>query len=106
MFPDQKPATVDVMKLMGEIQTSDKEKLQQGNQLLLKMMSLPELLYSIAVTDVTSCRHISCVSSDLVWVSDRENLILKNTTNDTLHRVQDFCGGLYGGLHTMNSEGE
>nr|XP_034309358.1 uncharacterized protein LOC105323482 [Crassostrea gigas] len=92
-----------VMESLSGIPTPGTEKPQQGNQCLLKLMSPPELLHSLTVTGVRRCLHISCVTSDRVWVSDNENnLILTDTTGVPLHRVEDSCSGL--GLHTVNNE--
>uniref|UniRef100_K1QSC7 Tripartite motif-containing protein 2 n=1 Tax=Magallana gigas TaxID=29159 RepID=K1QSC7_MAGGI len=95
-----------VMESLSEISTPGTEKPQQGNQCLLKLMSPPELLHSLTVTGVDCCLHISCVTSDRVWVSDKNNLILTDTTGVPLHRVGDSCSDLYGGLHTVNSDSE
>ncbi|XP_065931155.1 uncharacterized protein [Magallana gigas] len=103
---DLNPATADVMESLSEIPTPGTEKPQQGNKCLLKLMSPPELLHSLTVTGVGRCYHISCVTSDWVWVSDyRNNLMLTDTTGVPLNRVEDSCSGLYG-LHTVNSESE
>nr|XP_034319950.1 uncharacterized protein LOC105324523 isoform X2 [Crassostrea gigas] len=99
--------TADVMESPSEIQTPGTEKPQQGNQCLLKLMSPPKLLHSLTLTGVRRCDHISCVTSDRVWVSDdRNNLMLTDTTGVPLHRVEDSCRDLYAyrGLHTVNSE--
>nr|XP_034319864.1 uncharacterized protein LOC109619480 [Crassostrea gigas]XP_034319866.1 uncharacterized protein LOC109619480 [Crassostrea gigas]XP_034319867.1 uncharacterized protein LOC109619480 [Crassostrea gigas]XP_034319868.1 uncharacterized protein LOC109619480 [Crassostrea gigas]XP_034319869.1 uncharacterized protein LOC109619480 [Crassostrea gigas] len=105
---DLNPATADVMESLSEIPTTGTEKPQQGNQCLLKLMSPPELLPSLTVTDVYGCYHISCVTSDRVWVSDDDNLMLTDTTGVPLHRVEDLCRGFYSdrGPHTVNSESE
>ncbi|XP_052693745.1 uncharacterized protein LOC128172016 [Crassostrea angulata] len=106
---DLNPATADVMESLSEIPTPGTEKPQQGNQCLLKLMSPPELLPSLTLTGVGDCYHIFCVTSDRVWVSDRENnLMLTDTTGVPLHRVEDSLSGLYvyRGLHTVNSESE
>ncbi|XP_052681676.1 uncharacterized protein LOC128162486 [Crassostrea angulata] len=95
-----------VMESLSGIPTPGTEKPQQGNQCLLKLMSPPELLHSLTVTGVDCCHHISCVTSDRVWVSDRDNLMLTDTTGVPLHRVEDSCSDLYIGLHTVNSESE
>ncbi|XP_065929561.1 uncharacterized protein [Magallana gigas] len=94
-----------VMESLSGIPTPGTEKPQQGNQCLLKLMSSPELLPSLTVTGVGRCLHISCVTSDRVWVSDyRNNLIFTDTTGIPLHRVKDACS--LRGFHTVNSESE
>eukprot|EP00105_Crassostrea_gigas_P044861 XP_019929009.1 PREDICTED: uncharacterized protein LOC109620626 [Crassostrea gigas] len=98
-----------VMESLSGIPTPGTEKPQQGNQCLLKLMSPPELLHSPTVTGVDGCDHISCVTSERVWVSDyRNNLILTDTTGVPLHHVEDSCSDSYDGygLHTVNSETE
>ncbi|XP_065943770.1 uncharacterized protein [Magallana gigas] len=105
---DLNPATADVMESLSEIPTTGTEKPQQGNQCLLKLMSPPELLPSLTLTGVYHCYHISCVTSDRVWVSDGYNLILTDTTGVPLHRVKDSCSGMRwgNGLHTVNTVSE
>nr|XP_034319908.1 uncharacterized protein LOC105323061 [Crassostrea gigas] len=104
---DLNPATADVMESVSEIPTTGTEKPQQGNQCLLKLMSPPELLPSLTLTGVDRCLHISCVTSDRVWVSDyRDNIMLTDTTGVPLHRVEDSCSDYDIGLHTVNSESE
>nr|XP_034309984.1 uncharacterized protein LOC105346123 [Crassostrea gigas] len=97
----------DVMESLSAIQITERGNRRVGNQWLLKLTSGPELHQSLTVTDVDRYYHISCVTSDQVWVSDdRNNLILTDTTGVPLHRVEDLVSGLYGALHTVNSESE
>nr|XP_022289267.1 uncharacterized protein LOC111101190 [Crassostrea virginica]XP_022289268.1 uncharacterized protein LOC111101190 [Crassostrea virginica]XP_022289269.1 uncharacterized protein LOC111101190 [Crassostrea virginica]XP_022289270.1 uncharacterized protein LOC111101190 [Crassostrea virginica]XP_022289271.1 uncharacterized protein LOC111101190 [Crassostrea virginica]XP_022289272.1 uncharacterized protein LOC111101190 [Crassostrea virginica] len=77
-----------------------------GVEDLLTLLSSPVVQKSLSVTGVKECRHISCVTPDRVWVSDRNNLILTDTaTGKQLHSVED---SLYSGIgiHTVNCEGE
>uniref|UniRef100_K1QAL4 Tripartite motif-containing protein 3 n=1 Tax=Magallana gigas TaxID=29159 RepID=K1QAL4_MAGGI len=104
---DLNPAIADAMELLSEIPTTGTEKPQQGNQCLLKLMSPPELLPPLTVTGVGGCCHISCVTSDRVWVSDDgNNIILTDITGAPLYRVEDSCSGYTRGIHTVNSERE
>nr|XP_034309423.1 uncharacterized protein LOC105317721 [Crassostrea gigas] len=100
----------DVMESLSAIQITERGNRRVGNQCLLKLTSGPEFHQSLTLTGVDHCFHISCVTSDRVWVSDhRNNLMLTDTTGVPLHRVEDSCNylyGLYGGLHTVNSESE
>nr|XP_034309427.1 uncharacterized protein LOC109618689 [Crassostrea gigas] len=95
-----------VMESLSGIPTPGTEKPQQGNQCLLKLTSGAELHQYLTVKSVDGCYHISCVTPDRVWVSDRNNLILTDTTGVPLHRVEDSYSDLYGGLHTVNSESQ
>uniref|UniRef100_K1PB67 Uncharacterized protein n=1 Tax=Magallana gigas TaxID=29159 RepID=K1PB67_MAGGI len=91
---DAETASADIMESLGEIPTKGTETPQQGNQCLLKLTSHPELLPSLTATGVDSCFHISCVTSDRVWVNDDKNtIILTNTKGVPLHRVKDSCSG-------------
>ncbi|XP_065929402.1 uncharacterized protein [Magallana gigas] len=96
----------DVMESLSAIQITERGNRRVGNQCLLKLTSGAELHQSLTVTGVDRCYHISCVTSDRVWVSDRENLILTDKTGVCLHRVEHSCRVLFGGLHTVNNESE
>ncbi|XP_065932407.1 uncharacterized protein [Magallana gigas] len=95
----------DVMESLSAIQITERGNRRVGNRCLLKLTSGAELHQSLTLTGVGRCHHISCVTSDRVWVSDWDNnLMLTDTTGVPLHRVKDSCGGF--GLHTVNSERE
>lgn len=64
-----------------------------------------KLRNSFAVKCVSICRHISFVTSDRFWVSDRgRNLTLTNTKGDILCGLTDVCSG--DGFHAVNNENE
>ncbi|XP_065937236.1 uncharacterized protein [Magallana gigas] len=95
----------DVMESLSAIQITERGNRRVGNQCLLKLTSGAELHQSLTVPGVDYCNHISCVTSDRVWVSDHlYNLMLTDTTGVPLHRVEDSCSGY--GSHTVNSESE
>lgn len=65
----------------------------------------PELLETLTMTCVLNCRHISFVTSDQFWISDRKcNLSLTNRKGDILYELTDVCSGV--GFHTVNNENE
>ncbi|XP_062587784.1 uncharacterized protein LOC134249448 [Saccostrea cucullata] len=70
-------------------------------------MSRFVLQKSIRVTGIreSEYRHISQVTSDRVWISDRQNIILTNTDGDKLDHVTGI-GGYGHGVHTVSSEGD
>ncbi|XP_056003816.1 uncharacterized protein LOC125667347 isoform X2 [Ostrea edulis] len=80
-------------------------KRQVGIDECVKLMSTPVLHTSVCVTGVSHVYHIFRVMSDRVWVSDY-NLILTDTTGDTIHCVTDVTSWYRGGVHTVNSSGE
>eukprot|EP00105_Crassostrea_gigas_P036939 XP_019921087.1 PREDICTED: uncharacterized protein LOC105324301 isoform X2 [Crassostrea gigas] len=94
----------DVMESLSAIQITERGNRRVGNQCLLKLTSGAELHQSLTLTGVDRCFHISCVTSDRVWVSYFDNLMLTDTTGVPLHRVEYSCHGV--GLHTVNSESE
>ncbi|XP_056003831.1 uncharacterized protein LOC125662105 [Ostrea edulis] len=81
-------------------------KRQVGIDECVKLMSTPVLHTSVCVTGVSEVLHISRVMSDRVWVSDWDNLILTDTTGDTIHRETDLTSWYEIGGHTVNSSGE
>ncbi|XP_062586995.1 uncharacterized protein LOC134248597 [Saccostrea cucullata] len=59
---------------------------------------------SFTVSGDIGCKHITHVSTDRVWNSDDEgNLILTNTTGDTLDKVTGLAK-YSGGLHTVTRD--
>nr|XP_022289352.1 uncharacterized protein LOC111101229 [Crassostrea virginica]XP_022289353.1 uncharacterized protein LOC111101229 [Crassostrea virginica]XP_022289355.1 uncharacterized protein LOC111101229 [Crassostrea virginica]XP_022289356.1 uncharacterized protein LOC111101229 [Crassostrea virginica]XP_022289357.1 uncharacterized protein LOC111101229 [Crassostrea virginica]XP_022289358.1 uncharacterized protein LOC111101229 [Crassostrea virginica] len=77
-----------------------------GVEDLLTLLSSPVVQKSLSVTGVKCCLHISCVTPDRVWVSDKDNLILTDTaTGKQLHSVEDSLHA-GGGIHTVNCESE
>ncbi|XP_052692435.1 uncharacterized protein LOC128170712 [Crassostrea angulata] len=95
----------DVMESLSAIQITERGNRRVGNQCLLKLTSGAELHQSLTLTGVDYCYHISCVTSDRVWVSDGSYLTLTDTTGVPLHRVKDSDND-YIGSHTVNSESE
>ncbi|XP_056013390.1 uncharacterized protein LOC125657375 [Ostrea edulis] len=102
--PQIKNSPSQLLSVITEIQMTTGKR-QVGIDECVKLMSTPVLHTSVCVTGVSGVGHISRVMSDRVWVSDRYNLILTDTTGDTIHRVTDITP-LYGGVHTVNSSGE
>lgn len=79
-------------------------KMQIKYQLFLRS-KCAKLRNSFAVKCVSICRHISFVTSDRFWVSDRgRNLTLTNTKGDILCGLTDVCSG--DGFHAVNNENE
>ncbi|XP_078321496.1 uncharacterized protein LOC144621700 [Crassostrea virginica] len=73
---------------------------------LLILLSSPVLQKSLSVTGLKYCDHISCVTPDLVWVSDYNSIILTDTaTGKQLQNVEHSLDS-GSGKHTVNCEGE
>uniref|UniRef100_K1PKJ2 Tripartite motif-containing protein 3 n=1 Tax=Magallana gigas TaxID=29159 RepID=K1PKJ2_MAGGI len=100
---DQDQTTADVIKSLTEIPTTWTEETQKENERLWKLSS--PIFFQLK--GVRRFYHISCVTSDRVWVSDdRNNLMLTDTTGVPLHRLEDSCSDPFTGFHTVNSESE
>jgi hypothetical protein len=80
-------------------------KRQVGIDECVKLMSTPLQHTSVCVAGYNGVWHISLVNSDRVWISDGENLILTDTTGDTIHNMTGIPNQEYG-VYTVNSRGE
>lgn len=94
------------MDSLNEWSIVDVEKPQEGNESLLKLIYPPKLLQTLTLKYIGRCFHISNVSSDLVWVSDQNNIILTNKKGVNLHHLKDTYSRLILTSHTVNSENE
>lgn len=94
-----------ITKSLSKVQILEEGKKREGNERLLKLLNRPELHKTFTVEGVETCNHISCLTPDQVWVSEK-NLILTNTLGDVLKHIDVPMGKLYYGSHTVNSEGE
>ncbi|XP_061186269.1 uncharacterized protein LOC133194303 [Saccostrea echinata] len=97
--------TRDVIMCVSNIQTIETRKRQIRNNRLLKLMSTPVLHRTDTVPNVNYIRHITCVTSNLFWISDYKNIILTNTAGDTLHFLADIKQWGYA-VHTVNITGD
>lgn len=101
MFLAKHQTSSNMINSSSEMKSKKKGQSDEENECLLKLMSPSELLHSLTVPGVDRCLHISCVTSDHVWVSDRENdIILTNTAGVLLHKQKNVYRGL--GVHTVN----
>ncbi|XP_062568070.1 uncharacterized protein LOC134230320 [Saccostrea cucullata] len=96
-----------LITLLGQIQLRETRKRQIKKESLLKLISSPVLYKTVGVKGVRGITHISHVTSDRFWISDKYNLILTNVEGVTLNRLADM--GRYSwscGLHTVNYAGD
>lgn len=98
-------AATDVKNIRSKIQSKETETPQQGNKCPLELKSCITLQQHFTVSEANQCRHISCATSERVWVQGQCNLIFTNTAGEILHHLDGVCR--YGdGSHTINSENE
>ncbi|XP_056003415.1 uncharacterized protein LOC125661070 [Ostrea edulis] len=97
----------DVSQLLRgnpEIETSTGKR-QVEIYSFVKLTSTPVLHTSVCVEGARNVLHISRVMLDRVWVSYQFNLILTDTTGDTIHRLTEVTP-FFTGIHTVNSSCE
>lgn len=93
---DLDTTSADLIESLSKIHESEKEKPKEGRECLLKLASPLKLLRSLTVEGVGGCGHISCVTSDRVWVSDdKNNIVLTNIKGDPLHHREDLCCNIF-----------
>lgn len=86
-------------------QIKDRRKRGVRNDFLLEVDACATPHISFSVKEVRRCDHISCLTLDCVWVSDRSDLILSNTKGEALATIVDICD-LRCGIHTVNRDNE
>lgn len=104
----------DFTVVLSDIQIKSKGKRFAGNDCLLQLLPAPIQIGNIKVTGVNGCSYICNISSKLVWVSDKNNLVLALTKGETLHHLNDLyylqhtskLSSSRTGLHTVNGIGE
>ncbi|XP_061171117.1 uncharacterized protein LOC133180663 [Saccostrea echinata] len=98
----------DLIKLLTDTHIRESGKRQVKKENLLKVMTSPVLQRSVTVTGVNRVIHISCLNSDQFWISDRHNnLILTNSSGDTLHYLTDISSYMWSyAAHTVNISGD
>ena len=99
------PSLTQEMKkvFLCEIQIRKKGKRQAANYRLITMIPTPVFKKSIQTDRFSG--DFTFVSTDLIWLRDRHNLILwDTTTGENIHCVEGSCDS--GVTHTLNREGE
>lgn len=93
-----------IRNLLSEIRIKQREKRKRKK---LEVMPVPTMYQSFRANELHSCHHISCVTSDRIWVNDGNGkIILINTERNILHLRKDLCKESFTGLQTVNTEGE
>lgn len=94
--------------LLSKIKLTEGKKRHIRNERLLKLMSNPKLDHSLTVTGIDFIHHITCLKSNLDWVSDRNDLLLATLTGTSLCHISDLYTSflLSNELHTVNSDNE
>ncbi|XP_062605396.1 uncharacterized protein LOC134267188 [Saccostrea cucullata] len=95
-----------VIASLVEISITEIGKRKVRRRRLLKM-STDLSKESLRLTSVRFVDHISCVTSNRMWVSDDNNLILADLRGDTLCHLTNIDSGIFSyGLHTVTSDGD
>lgn len=98
----------NVIMFLGHIKISDIEKQRcTATERMLTLTAALEFQRSFTVTGVRACYHISQVTSDQAWISDKNSLILVKMTDEKTHHRRNFEHNVLGnGFHTVNNENE
>ncbi|XP_062597436.1 uncharacterized protein LOC134258863 [Saccostrea cucullata] len=105
-------SNISIIHLRGNIQQKEIGKRQVRNDFLLEIMLEIDMFHeSIIVTDMLEIdeddnwiRHISLGLPNTIWISDKNSLILIDTTGDTLDQLAVTDIGT--GVHTVTNEKE
>nr|XP_022307957.1 uncharacterized protein LOC111113957 [Crassostrea virginica] len=96
----------DLVEFLSDIQWTETAQRRVKDEFLLKLMPSPLWKKSYSITCVRFCDHISCETQDRIWISDRNNLfLLDSTTGSNLCNITNSCK-LKSGCHTVNSKFE
>lgn len=104
MFLDENKLFVQKKQSLNDVHLKESEKPSQLASSRLLLMSDPELIQSFTMRGLAFCNHITCVTSNIAWISDENHLIL---TNNAGHSIKHW-GHLKNlqGNHTINSNNE
>ncbi|XP_062569634.1 uncharacterized protein LOC134231670 [Saccostrea cucullata] len=94
----------DMNDILDEVKITEAGKRKVKKEQMLKLVQKGLLKKFVAVTDLIHGVHISFVTPDKIWVSDRRSLILTNSKGNILHHFYDV--NKYYGVHTVNNVGE
>lgn len=96
--------TVDVVETSGLPKGTKTE--EHGREKECTITYCTEKYRYLTLKDVRCCYHVSCVNSELAWVSYRSNIFLTDIQGNTLNKNNLI--NLYNGhgVHTLNRENE
>lgn len=105
--PTERFKTKDLTEVLSHIKIKERGKRSVENKRLLSMISTPVLHRYLTAPGVGQCAHISCITSDQIWVAGDRNVILTNQDGTVLHDLKDlYSFPVFGGLLTVNSQHE
>lgn len=97
------------MKSPSDIQTTGTQNKQQGNGCVPKLMCLPKFMCAFEMTKNNKGFHINYVTTEVLWVSDRNTVYSYDLDGDNLEYAHYLFEGntLTGsGSHTVNKKAE
>lgn len=95
-----------LIKLLCDIQISEKGKRHSEYRRMFKPRSIPEIINPVKVKDVEMLSHISCVTPDRAWVSDQHSLLLIDKSGGFLHELTQITAQILSAIFSVNSENE
>lgn len=71
---------------------------------MFQPLSIQEVINPLKVKDVEKLSHISCVTTDRVWASDLDILLLTDKSGDYIYELTEITGQILSGIFLVNSE--
>lgn len=92
----------DVINVLCEMNIRQKKPRYVEKMLDLKLMETPIVHKNVIMERLHCCLHISCVTHELLCVSDEERTVLINTKGEIIQILNNF--GDQCGTHTVNTK--
>ena len=96
----------DIKNILTKVHFTERgQKRHARIELLLKLMPFPVLQKSCTVKDILNCEHISFLTEEVVWVSDKQSLVLtETTTGNTKFSLTDVLHISWSGVHSVDND--
>lgn len=104
MFLDENKLYVQKKQSLKDVHLKESEKPSQLASSRRLLMSDPELIQSFTMRGLAFCNHITCVTSNLAWISDERYVILTNNAGHTI-KPRGYLKNRQGN-HTINNNNE
>ncbi|XP_062597796.1 uncharacterized protein LOC134259212 [Saccostrea cucullata] len=100
----EKIKTLDVNEFLFNCKVVERQKRRVESGQMLQLMSKPVLQKYVPLKKLPCACHISCVTSEKVWVSFNNNIMLINIEGDILCHVIDVIDTFTYGVHCVNKD--
>lgn len=70
----------------------------------LELMSTLDFQHSLPIKNISGCCHLSFITPDRIWISDKNNLVMINSASAIQHRRKDHSR--HTGSHTVTNNND